>query len=109
MSSTQSVNAQTDTVKYLFLGHPWYDDKKKEYVIKKVEKLDDERYDLLLLGGDLTWNTSALISTLDYCDQFFFYGAKIHVSPLEIMTYLTLPISWYTLRKRDIIVSIKIT
>ena len=108
MWSTQSVNAQTDTVKYLFLGHPRYDDK-NEYVIKKVEKLDDERYDLLLLGGDLTWNTSALISTLDYCDQFFFYGAKIHVSPLEIMTYLTLPISWYTLRKRDIIVSIKIT
>ena len=67
MSSTQSVNAQTDTVKYLFLGHPRYDDK-NEYVIKKVEKLDDERYDLLLLKEDLTWNTSALISTLDYCD-----------------------------------------
>ena len=65
MSSTQSVNAQTDTVKYLFLGHPRYDDK-NEYVIKKVEKLDDERYDLLLLGGDLIWNISALISTLDY-------------------------------------------
>jgi len=27
LSSTQSVNAQTDTVKYLFLGHPRYDDK----------------------------------------------------------------------------------
>jgi len=42
--------------------HPRYDDK-NDYVIKKVEKLDDERYDLLLLGGDLTWNKSALIST----------------------------------------------
>ena len=53
LCSNQSLNAQTDTVKYLFLGHPRYDDK-NEYIIKKVEKLDDERYDLLLLGGDLT-------------------------------------------------------
>ena len=75
LCSTQSVNAQTDTVKYLFLGHPRYDDK-NEYVIKKVEKLDYKRYDLLLLGGDLTWNTSALISTLDYCDQFFDLGSQ---------------------------------
>ena len=28
----------------------------------------------MLLGGDLTWNTSALISTVDYCDQFFDLG-----------------------------------
>ena len=35
--STQRVNAlKTDTVKYLFLGHPRYDDK-NEYVIEKVE------------------------------------------------------------------------
>jgi len=66
--STQRVNAlKTDTVKYLFLGHPRYDDK-NEYVIEKVEKLDYKSYDLLLLGGDLTWNTSELISTLAYCD-----------------------------------------
>ena len=35
----------------------------------------------MLFGGDFTWNTSALISTLDYCDQFFDLGSQnIHLS-----------------------------
>jgi hypothetical protein len=63
--------AQNDTVRYLFMGHPRDDDRAHEHVLKTVEKLDYSRYALLLLGGDLTWNTSELISTLEYCDNIF--------------------------------------
>ena len=75
----------------------------------KVEKSDDERSDLLLVGGGLTWNTSALISTLDYFVNFFDLGNQnIHLTTI-LMTYLTLLISCPTLRESDIIVSINIT
>lgn len=71
---SQVLQAQTDSIQYLFIGHPRYDDREHEYVLKTVEKLDYSKFDLLLLGGDLTWNTSELISTLEYCDTIFNLG-----------------------------------
>ncbi len=71
---SHSIRAQTDTIQYLFMGHPRYDDRDHEYVLKTVEKLDYSKFDLLLLGGDLTWNTSELISTLEYCNTIFNLG-----------------------------------
>jgi hypothetical protein len=56
------------------MGHPRDDDREHEYVLKTVEKLDYSKFDLLLLGGDLTWNTSELVSTMDYCDTIFNLG-----------------------------------
>lgn len=67
--------AQTETINYLFMGHPRLDDRDHEYLLPTVEKLDYSKFELLLLGGDLTWNTSAQISTLDYCDRILNLGS----------------------------------
>jgi hypothetical protein len=71
---SQALNAQTDTIRYLFMGHPRSDDRDHEYVLETVEKLDYSEFNLLLLGGDLTWNTSQEFSTLEYCDLIFHLG-----------------------------------
>ncbi len=67
--------SQEDTIKtYIFIGHPRSDEQPGEYVLKTVEKIDYSKYELLLLGGDLTWHTSQEISTLEYCDEIFNLG-----------------------------------
>ncbi len=68
------VPAQQDTSRYIFMGHPRDDDREHEYLLKTVEKIDYEKFELILLGGDLTWNTSADRSTLQYCDSVFHLG-----------------------------------
>lgn len=68
------VPAQQDTSRYLFMGHPRDDDREHEYLLKTVEKIDYDKFELILLGGDLTWSTSAERSTLEYCDSVFNLG-----------------------------------
>jgi hypothetical protein len=65
---------QPDTARYIFMGHPRDDDRQHEYLLKTVELIDYSKFDLILLGGDLTWNTSADRSTLEYCDSVFSLG-----------------------------------
>lgn len=73
--------SQTDTAKYLFMGHPRDDNRDYEQVLKTVEKIDYSKFNLTLLGGDLTWNTSADRSTLEYCDNIFHLGSdSTHLS-----------------------------
>lgn len=72
--SCLSANSQEDSVLYLFMGHPRDDDKINERLLKTVEKIDYSKFSLLLLGGDLTWNTSAEVSTLEYCDSILNLG-----------------------------------
>lgn len=69
--STENLNGQSDTIQYLFMGHPRFDDRDNEYVLKTVEELDYSKFELLLLGGDLTWNTSEMVSTMEYLDTIF--------------------------------------
>lgn len=73
---SQGLYAQPDTIRYLFMGHPRFDDREHEYVLPTVEKLDYSKFNLLLLGGDLTWNTSAATVTLEYCDSIFNLGSE---------------------------------
>src|SRR3972149_4028972 len=88
------VFSQQGTLKtYLFMGHPRSDDRTGEYLLKKVEKADYSKFDLILLGGDLTWNTSELRGTLEYCDRVFdFDSEKTHWAlgnhDLDNITYL---------------------
>lgn len=63
-----------DTALYIFIGHPRSDDKTYQHVLETVEKIDYSKFDLILLGGDLTWNTSEQWSTLEYCDSIFNLG-----------------------------------
>lgn len=58
-----------DTVCYLFIGHPRLDDRDAELLLPSVERIEYDLYNLLLLGGDLTWNTSEDESILEYCDS----------------------------------------
>ena len=71
---SHALQAQTDSIQYLFMGHPRSDDRDHEYLLPTVEKLDYTKFELLLLGGDLTWNTSEQMSTLDYCDRILNLG-----------------------------------
>ena len=73
--------SQSDTVRYLFMGHTRDDNRDYEHVLKTIEKIDYTKYCLTLLGGDLTWNTSAERSTLEYCDKIFHLGSdSTHLS-----------------------------
>ena len=74
VSSYLSAYTQEDTALYIFIGHPRSDDKTYQHVLEKVEKIDYSKFDLILLGGDLTWNTSQDRSTLEYCDSIFNLG-----------------------------------
>jgi hypothetical protein len=75
------VLAQQDTARYIFMGHTRDDDREHEYLLKTVELIDYSKYDLILLGGDLTWNTSAERNTLQYCDSVFNLGdANTHLA-----------------------------
>lgn len=62
---------QTDTVDtYLFMGHP-RDDFRDQRLLQHVEFIDYDKFDLLLLGGDLLGNTSADLYDLAYCNRVF--------------------------------------
>lgn len=59
---------------YLFIGHPRHNNQDLQRVDPAVEKIDFDRYDALLLGGDLTANSSREDSTLQYLDALFDLG-----------------------------------
>lgn len=58
------------TNQYLFIGHP-RDDGPGEIVQREVERIDFSKFDLLLLGGDLTWQGTGTRETVDYLDAVF--------------------------------------
>jgi hypothetical protein len=76
VGSFLSAYTQKDTALYIFIGHPRSDDRDYQHVLKTVEKIDYSKYELILLGGDLTWNTSSQWSTLQYCDSIFNLGGE---------------------------------
>lgn len=59
---------------YLFLSHTRQDDDKPNKLDQRVEKLHFSNYDMLLLGGDLTIETSKDTSTIEYIDQYLSIG-----------------------------------
>lgn len=56
---------------YLFLAHPRHNNKDLQRVDSLVEKIPFDSYDAILLGGDLTANSSREDSTLKYLDELF--------------------------------------
>lgn len=65
----------TDTLKFIHIPHPRSEDKIRQSVLPAIEKTDFSGYDIILLGGDLTWYTSRQRSTLEYCDSLFDLGS----------------------------------
>lgn len=56
---------------YLFLAHPRHNNKDLQRVDSLVEKIPFDNYDAILLGGDLTANSSREDSTMKYLDKIF--------------------------------------
>lgn len=59
------------TYTYLHLSHTRIKDTLEQRVDPRVEEIDFEQFDLLMLGGDLTYDASAKKETLNYLDTLF--------------------------------------
>ncbi len=61
--------AQNDSLlKFIFIPHPRSDDKG---VFPAIASIDFAKFDVKMLGGDLTWTTSEDTATMVYCDSIF--------------------------------------
>jgi Calcineurin-like phosphoesterase len=67
--------SQSDTLaKYIFIPHPRSEDRVNQSVLPGIEAINFDRYDMILLGGDLTYYTSISRNSMDYCDSLFDLG-----------------------------------
>ncbi len=93
------------------MGHTRDDNRDYEHVLKTIEKIDYTKFCLTLLGGDLTWNTSAERSTLEYCDNIFHLGSdSTHLSSgnhdldnLNLLLEFTKKPRYYTFSRNNIV------
>jgi len=64
--------SQNETIlKFIFVPHPRSDDQKNESVHPSIAKIDFSKFDVKMLGGDITYSTSKNSATLEYCDSLF--------------------------------------
>jgi hypothetical protein len=72
---TLSSFAQSDSIlNFIFVPHPRSEDKVHQSVLPQIEKIDYSKYDMTLLGGDLTWYTTLNRVSMDYCNNLFDLG-----------------------------------
>jgi hypothetical protein len=63
---------QTDTsLSFIFVPHPRNENKLVQGVLPAIGEIDFSKYNLILLGGDLTWYTSNTRTSMEYCDKLF--------------------------------------
>ena len=62
-------------LKFIFIPHARSDDRVHQSVLPGIENTDFSKYDMIMLGGDLTWNTSINHESMDYCDSLFTLGS----------------------------------
>jgi hypothetical protein len=68
--------SQTDSVlKIIFTPHPRSEDQVHQSVYEGIAKIDFKKYDVRMLGGDVTYSTSKDSATLAYCDDLFNIGS----------------------------------
>jgi len=73
--STFLASSQSDSLaKYIFIPHPRSEDQVHQSVLPGIEAINFKNYDMILLGGDLTYFTSINITSMDYCDSLFDLG-----------------------------------
>jgi len=58
-------------LKFIFVPHPRSEDKVHQSVLKEIEKINFSLYDMVLLGGDITYYTSISRVSMNYCDSLF--------------------------------------
>jgi len=67
---------QNDSVlKFIFVPHPRSEDQVNQSIYQGIAKIDFTKYDMIMLGGDLTYSTSKDSATLAYCDNLFNLGS----------------------------------
>ncbi len=76
-----AATSGAQTNRYLFISHLRADGP-GEIVQREVERVDFSRYDLLMMGGDYTWNGTALQSTVDYLDAILDLGSPAVLAAL---------------------------
>jgi hypothetical protein len=70
-----TVWAQSDTIdKIIMIPHPRSDDASNQSVQAPIERIGLSAYNMILLGGDLTYNTTISRATMDYLDHLFQLG-----------------------------------
>ena len=70
------VSAQSGSLaKYIFVPHPRSEDRVNQTVLSGIEAINFAIYDMILLGGDLTYYTSIDRTSMDYCDSLFDLGS----------------------------------
>jgi hypothetical protein len=70
------ISAQSGSlVKSIFIPHPRSEDKVHQSVLPGIEQIDFSKYEMILLGGDLTYYTSIDPTSMDYCDSLFDLGS----------------------------------
>ncbi len=64
--------SQTDTVKkIIFIPHPRSDDKVNQSSNNTIEYIDFSKFDMKILGGDLTYYTSTNATSMEYCNTVY--------------------------------------
>ncbi len=72
----QNAAPQSDSVmRFIFVPHPRSEDALNLTVLPSLEKIDYTKFEMILLGGDLSWYTSINRKAMDYCDGLFNLGS----------------------------------
>jgi predicted MPP superfamily phosphohydrolase len=75
VSGINSFSQKDSVLKFIFVPHPRTEDKVKQTVLSGIEKIDFSKFDMIMLGGDLTYSTSKDRIALAYCDSLFNLGS----------------------------------
>jgi hypothetical protein len=68
--------SQNDTaLRYIFIPHPRSEDQVHQSINTGLAKVDYSKFDVIMLGGDITYNTSKDNATLTYVDKIFDVGS----------------------------------
>jgi len=74
--SGMDLLSQNDSdLKFIFVPHPRSEDQVHQSVYPGIAKIDFTKYDVKMLGGDLTYSTGKDSATLAYCDNLFNLGS----------------------------------
>jgi hypothetical protein len=74
--SPTGLFSQNDSVlKFIFVPHPRSEDQVHQSVYPGIAGIDFTKYDVTMLGGDITYSTSKDSETLAYCDNLFNIGS----------------------------------
>lgn len=75
VSGAELFSQNDSELRFIFMPHPRSDDRVNQSVHSRIAKIDFTKYDVIMLGGDLTFNTDKDSATIAYCDDIFNLGS----------------------------------